>query len=127
MAALLERCGQGADLLGICTGRSLDPILALNGLEEHFATLQTGERHPGKPHPAMLETALAEVGVDAARALMIRDASFDMAMSVNLTRTFQCAQKARITSGGRNHPDSCRFDLVAGRRFVRVTGWIEAL
>ena len=38
-----------------------------------------------------------------------------------------CAQKARITSGGRNHPDSCRFDLVAGRRFVRVTGWIEAL
>ncbi len=39
----------------------------------------------------------------------------------------QCAQKARITSGGRNHPDSCRFDLVAGRRFVRVTGWIEAL
>ena len=39
----------------------------------------------------------------------------------------QCAQKARITSGGRNHPDSCRFDLVAGRRFIRVTGWIEAL
>ncbi len=28
-----------------------------------------------------------------------------------------CAPKARITSGGRFHPDSCRFDLVAGRRF----------
>ena len=44
-----------------------------------------------------------------------------------LARTSQCAQKARITSGGRIHPDSCWFDLVAGRRFVRVTGWIEAL
>ena len=44
-----------------------------------------------------------------------------------LAQISQCAQKARITSGGRNHPDSCWFDLVAGRRFVRVTGWIEAL
>ena len=46
---------------------------------------------------------------------------------VRKARGSQCAQKARITSGGRNHPDSCRFDLVAGRRFVRVTGWTEAL
>ena len=49
------------------------------------------------------------------------------AFSGRRPRASQCAQKARITSGGRNHPDSCRFDLVAGRRFVRVTGWIEAL
>jgi len=25
----------------------------------------------------------------------------------------ECAQMARVTSGGRFHPDSCRFDLVA--------------
>jgi hypothetical protein len=31
-----------------------------------------------------------------------------------------------ITSGGRFHPESCRFDLVADERFGRATGWIEA-
>jgi hypothetical protein len=40
----------------------------------------------------------------------------------------QCAQTAaRITSGGRFHPDSCRFDLVAGKRPGGVTGRAEAL
>ena len=39
----------------------------------------------------------------------------------------QCAPTARNTSGGRIHPDSCRFDLVADRRSCRVTGGTEAL
>ncbi len=86
MMDVLKRVDGGANLLGVCTGRShrsLDPILALNGMEDRFVTLQTGARHPGKPHPAMLETALAEAGVTAARALMIGDATFDMEMSRN--------------------------------------------
>jgi hypothetical protein len=33
-----------------------------------------------------------------------------------LTRISQCAPRARITSGGGFHPDSSRFDLVAGKR-----------
>ena len=36
------------------------------------------------------------------------------------TRISQCAPTARNTSGGRIHPDSCRFDLVADRRSCRV-------
>ena len=43
-----------------------------------------------------------------------------------LTRIIQCAQMARVTSGGRFHPDSCRFDLVADERSVRATGQAEA-
>ena len=39
----------------------------------------------------------------------------------------QCAPMARITSGGGFHPDSCRFDLVAGKRLGGVTGRAEAL
>src|SRR5512132_1729163 len=46
---------------------------------------------------------------------------------VTLARISQCAQTARITSGGRFHPDSCRFDLVAGKRLGGVTGRVEAL
>ena len=44
-----------------------------------------------------------------------------------LTRISPCAPTARNTSGGRVHPESCRFDLVADRRSCRVTGGTEAL
>jgi hypothetical protein len=44
-----------------------------------------------------------------------------------LARISQCAQTARITSGGRFHPESCRFGLVAGKRRGWVTGRAEAL
>lgn len=73
-------------LLGICTGRarhSLTRMLEGHGLDACFATLQTGDRHPGKPHPAMLESALAECGIDPPRALMVGDTSFDMEMALN--------------------------------------------
>jgi hypothetical protein len=43
-----------------------------------------------------------------------------------LTRLIQCAPMARNTSGGRFHPDSSRFDLVADERLCRVTGRAEA-
>ena len=44
-----------------------------------------------------------------------------------LARISQSAPTARTTSGGRIHPDSGRFDLVADRRCCWVTGGIEAL
>jgi hypothetical protein len=43
-----------------------------------------------------------------------------------LTWISQCAQTARIISGGRFHPESCRFGLVADERPTWVTGWAEA-
>jgi hypothetical protein len=43
-----------------------------------------------------------------------------------LARLIQCAPTARNTSGGRIHPDSSRFDLVADERLCRVTGRAEA-
>ena len=83
---LLAALDGGGTLLGVCTGRarrSLGPILAHNRIEDRFVTLQTGDLHPGKPHPAMLETALAEGGVAPTAALMIGDATFDMEMARN--------------------------------------------
>ena len=41
------------------------------------------DHHPGKPHPAMLESALAETGVDVADALMIGDTTFDIELAGN--------------------------------------------
>lgn len=71
-------------LLGVATGKSdrgLSIILDHHGLAERFVTLQTADRHPSKPHPAMLEAAMAEAGAGPATTVMIGDTSFDMAMA----------------------------------------------
>ncbi|MFM5906588.1 MAG: HAD-IA family hydrolase [Novosphingobium sp.] len=72
--------------LGVATGKSdrgLVHCLATHGLTSHFATLQTADRHPSKPHPSMLEAALADTLADPAQAVMIGDTAFDMALAIN--------------------------------------------
>ena len=73
-------------LLGVATGKSkrgLDKLIEGHGLEGLFVTQQVADFHPSKPHPAMLHTAMAEAGVDAADAIMIGDTSFDMDMAAS--------------------------------------------
>ncbi len=86
IAQLVENLASAGWTLGIATGKSdrgLAHMLATHGLTSAFATLQTADRHPSKPHPAMLQAALAEALVDPARAVMIGDTQYDMAMAVN--------------------------------------------
>lgn len=83
-AALLDGLREAGWLLGVATGmsrRGLDHCLAMHGLTGHFATLQTADDHPSKPHPAMLEAALREAGAKAREAVMIGDTAYDMAMA----------------------------------------------
>ena len=71
-------------LLGVATGKSdrgLAHILAHHGLADRFITLQTADRHPSKPDPAMLLAAVAEAGALPHMTVMIGDTSFDMAMA----------------------------------------------
>ncbi len=71
--------------LGVATGKSdrgLALCLAHHGLTERFVTLQTADRHPSKPHPSMVEQAMADVGATPATTIMIGDTSYDMAMGV---------------------------------------------
>lgn len=71
-------------LLGVATGKSdrgLHLILEHHGIRQRFITLQTADRHPSKPHPAMLELAIAEAGAAPETTAMIGDTSFDMAMA----------------------------------------------
>ena len=80
----LEALARRGWLLGVATGKSgrgLDHCLAMHGLADTFVTLQTADFHPSKPHPAMLEAALAEAGCDAAEAVMIGDTQYDIAMA----------------------------------------------
>lgn len=81
--AILDLAGTGY-LLGVATGKSRRGLVAV--LEQHdlhscFVTLQTADDAPGKPHPAMLEQAMAAAGVSAAETIMIGDTSYDMMMA----------------------------------------------
>jgi len=84
IAELIERLDADGWLLGIATGKS-DRGVALclehHGLAGRFVTIQTADRHPSKPYPAMVEQAIAEAGAAPETSLMIGDTSYDMAMA----------------------------------------------
>jgi phosphoglycolate phosphatase len=57
IAELLAELEEGGWLLAVATGKSdrgLKLCLEHHGLEKHFISLQTADRHPSKPHPSML-------------------------------------------------------------------------
>lgn len=77
-------------LLGIATGKSMRGVRHLldsHDLHGTFITVQTADGHPSKPHPSMLEHAVAEAGVEIADAVMIGDTTFDMDMARNAGMT----------------------------------------
>ena len=80
----LERLRSVGLTLGIATGKSrrgLDRLIAAQGWDDLFATLQCADDHPSKPHPAMIERALLETGTEPNRGVMIGDTTFDAAMA----------------------------------------------
>ncbi len=81
VADMLRDLDAAGWLLGVATGKSdrgLRLCLEAHGLRGHFVTLQTADRHPSKPHPAMLAAAMAEAGADPADTVMIGDTRFDI-------------------------------------------------
>lgn len=71
-------------VLGMVTGKSrrgVDKVLAAQGMEGWFATIQTADVAPSKPHPAMVQMALAETGLAAPDTVVIGDTSYDMTMA----------------------------------------------
>ena len=84
IAALIDELDAEGRLLGVATGKSdrgLHACLDTHGIKHRFVSLQTADRHPSKPHPAMLEAALGDAGVAPTDAVMIGDTSFDMEMA----------------------------------------------
>lgn len=101
--------------LGVATGmsdRGLAHCLETNGIADLFVTLQTADRHPSKPHPAMLEEALFEAGALASEAVMIGDTEFDMLMAAS------AGTRAVGVDWGYHHP---RELLAAGAERVVAT------
>jgi phosphoglycolate phosphatase len=80
--AALAACPE--TLLGIATGKSkrgVARLLAQEGWEGHFVTIQTADDHPSKPDPSMVLQAMAETGAVAHETLMVGDTTYDMEMA----------------------------------------------
>lgn len=102
-------------VLAVATGKSdrgLSHCLACNNITGLFASLQTADRHPSKPHPAMIEQVLFETAIAKTRTVMIGDTSFDMAMA-------QGAGVAALGVGWGYHDDEELF--ASGARGVAAT------
>lgn len=83
IADLVHELDGAGWLLGVATGKSdrgLSLCLTHHGIIDRFVTLQTADRHPSKPHPSMLRTAMAEAGAAPETTVMIGDTSFDIDM-----------------------------------------------
>ena len=71
-------------VLGIATGKSkrgVARLLAQEGWQGAFLTIQTADDHPSKPHPSMIRQAMADAGTSAHETVMIGDTTFDMEMA----------------------------------------------
>ena len=73
-------------LLGVATGKSQQGLrltLERFGLTSRFVTLQTADDAPSKPHPGMVENAMAAAGAAPHETVVIGDTTFDMEMAVS--------------------------------------------
>jgi phosphoglycolate phosphatase len=81
---LTTLAGQGI-LLAIATGKSragLERALVETAIAPYFVTTRTADECPSKPHPAMLEEILDELGIPPDRAVMVGDTTFDLDMAL---------------------------------------------
>jgi phosphoglycolate phosphatase len=71
-------------LLGMATGKSrrgVDRLFEREGWHTSFATIQTADDHPSKPHPSMLLKAMLETDTAPARTVMVGDTTYDIEMA----------------------------------------------
>ncbi len=84
LAAIAALRARDDVVLGVATGKSRRGVAAmieLHALEDVFATIQTADTSPSKPHPGMVLTAMRETGVAPQDTVVIGDTVFDMQMA----------------------------------------------
>ena len=87
---LLDALEADGWMLAVATGKSdrgLRHCLERHGIHARFVSLQTADRHPSKPHPSMVEQAIADAGAAPETTIVVGDTSFDMAMALNAGAT----------------------------------------
>jgi phosphoglycolate phosphatase len=122
-AALLSSLAQRDNvLLGIATGKSnrgVARFIEQNGLRGVFATVQTADTAPSKPHPAMLLQAMEETGAAPETTVMVGDTSYDMVMAA-------CANVRAIGVSWGDHP-AASLKRSGARAVAKTFAGLDAL
>lgn len=82
---LLTALGSAQVQLAVATGKSTQGLaraLQETGLGTHFAALRCADQTQPKPHPAMLQELMHELGSTPQRTLMVGDTTHDLAMAL---------------------------------------------
>ncbi len=98
--ALIDALAARGHLLAVATGKSrvgLERALGHTGLGRYFHATRCADECFSKPHPAMLEELMDELGVAPERTLMIGDTTHDLQMAKN-------ARTAGLAVGFGAHP-----------------------
>lgn len=72
-------------MLGVATGKSrrgLESVIDAHDLRRYFVTTQSADDAPSKPHPAMVEQAMAEAGAEPAATVMVGDSIYDIGAGI---------------------------------------------
>lgn len=83
---MLATLAQSGRMLAVATGKSrigLNRALEHTGLGAHFLATRCADECFSKPHPAMLEELMEELGVTQAQTLMVGDTTHDLQMARN--------------------------------------------
>jgi phosphoglycolate phosphatase len=83
---ILDFLRQSGCPLAVATGKSrigLDRALSHTGLGPYFVATRCADESFSKPHPAMLESLMDEIGVSPEKTLMVGDTSHDILMAHN--------------------------------------------
>lgn len=83
---MIDWLAEEGKLLAVATGKSrlgLDRALSHSGLGPRFHATRCADECFSKPHPAMLEELMDELGVARDRTLMIGDTTHDLQMAHN--------------------------------------------
>lgn len=84
--ALIDALAGRGHLLAVATGKSrvgLNRALGHTGLERYFHATRCADECFSKPHPAMLEELMDELGAAPERTLMIGDTTHDLQLAAN--------------------------------------------
>jgi len=98
--ALIDALAGRGHLLAVATGKSrvgLNRALGHTGLGRYFHATRCADECFSKPHPAMLEELMDELGAAPERTLMIGDTTHDLQMAKN-------ARTAGLAVGFGAHP-----------------------
>jgi len=83
---MIDALAARGHMLAVATGKSrvgLDRALGHSGLGSYFHATRCADESFSKPHPAMLEALMDELGATPERTLMIGDTTHDLQMARN--------------------------------------------